>query len=919
MKNINIKIRQRNSKSKLLLLPLLLCGLLTIGAVILFNMTNVQNTFAYNEHYSYYGIANVLEEEMLFNPEPNAFADEGLVFVPFGDSNWGKEVPIGDDIVITNYTYIPNSDFFLRSPSFMRNDSSAPGIPSIGVCTTVAAQKLINYHHFFTDRRMIPSMHNGNSTNFLHNDFGNLNYWPSFQVADGITRDCTIEVFCQHTNRRMHCMHIGTTDTMFWSLLDRLGLTRWTQDPLSVRRRMNSFLNTYYRDANGNSLNSNVTLGNWQGLHNVSGTIRNELAAGRPVIAGIRFSAASYHYVVVYGQGYHNGVRGFIAHWGWHGEDMNHVWFPQNEVIGYITMRVDNITHNFVNTGEVITSNNRPYKVEQCTITGVRRPQATLIFDPIIGTNNVSVRPRQGAILPATLNIPSTVVIGGTTRTVTEIAASAFLNRSSITAVSLPSTLTTIGWRAFAGTGLTSIYIPASVRYIHADAFSVALLLNEVTFGENSRLRVIEDRAFSSTSLTSIEIPPGVEVIGFAAFAHINTLKSISLPFVGIAREKCNRHALLPCGCHFGYIFGALQKQGQGNVIPASLRTVSITNAVRLNNDAFYGIHSIQEIHLPLTILYLGANSLATNAVVHIPQGATVMPSNFFDNAGIRHVVIPNTVTTIHANAFAVGNPLQSVVFSDGSELGHVGSNAFANTALLCVALPAGVWYVGVNAFTVNTAVSWLGRFRFKGNTFLECLRTTNNTVLEIPLYIAGRAIKHIGDNAFRNMPANSRTIIIRRTDMIVSISANAFSDMPNLDSLWIYVPSWACVNAFRAAPGWSAVADRITTNEPPIEWDLFYESAVCLGHYIELDTPNVRLIIEFFDSDYSVSVSVGYYMLYMDVNTHIWINWFCYYYFRHATVYIHFINPLTLWFENRGGSEPNFNAKFSVRVYVPK
>jgi len=101
--------------------------------------------------------------------------------------------------------------------------------------------------------------------------------------------------------------------------------------------------------------------------------------------------------------------------------------------------------------------------------------------------------------------------------------------------------------------------------------------------------------------------------------------------------------------------------------------------------------------------------------------------------------------------------------------------------------------------------------------------------------------------------------------------------------------------------------------------WELFYETAACLGHYIELDTPNVRLIIEFFDSDYSVIVSVGYYMLYMDVNTHIWINWFCYYYFRHATVYIHFINPLTLWFENRGGSEPNFNAKFSVRVYVPK
>lgn len=59
----------------------------------------------------------------------------------------------------------------------------------------------------------------------------------------------------------------------------------------------------------------------------------------------------------------------------------------------------------------------------------------------------------------------------------TSIGDEAFLNNTSLTAVSIPDGVTTIGSKAFSGcTGLTAVSIPASVTIIGADAFSNSAL-----------------------------------------------------------------------------------------------------------------------------------------------------------------------------------------------------------------------------------------------------------------------------------------------------------------------------------------------------------------------------------------------------------------------------------------------------------
>jgi hypothetical protein len=70
------------------------------------------------------------------------------------------------------------------------------------------------------------------------------------------------------------------------------------------------------------------------------------------------------------------------------------------------------------------------------------------------------------------LNIPSSVTYNGNTYTVTEIADNGFQHTHSLTSVTLPNTLTTIGSFAFDACHITTIYFPPSLKKIEASAFT---------------------------------------------------------------------------------------------------------------------------------------------------------------------------------------------------------------------------------------------------------------------------------------------------------------------------------------------------------------------------------------------------------------------------------------------------------------
>ena len=116
------------------------------------------------------------------------------------------------------------------------------------------------------------------------------------------------------------------------------------------------------------------------------------------------------------------------------------------------------------------------------------------------------------------------------TRTPSNISA-VFVQCTTITDVTIPNTVTTIGEGSFIScTGLTSINIPSSVTEIGGNGvFSDCSNLTSVTFENGSQLTAIGQSAFDGcSSLTSINIPSSVTTIGNYAFCQCSSLDSAS-------------------------------------------------------------------------------------------------------------------------------------------------------------------------------------------------------------------------------------------------------------------------------------------------------------------------------------------------------------------------------------------------------
>lgn len=104
----------------------------------------------------------------------------------------------------------------------------------------------------------------------------------------------------------------------------------------------------------------------------------------------------------------------------------------------------------------------------------------------------------------------------------------AFSGVNGVSVINLEGNLTEIGENAFDGcANLTQITIPASVTKIHNNAF-VNCGLTQISFADNSNLKVIGDFAFKGSKIKNLTLPASVEEIGASAFAE-SDLESVVL------------------------------------------------------------------------------------------------------------------------------------------------------------------------------------------------------------------------------------------------------------------------------------------------------------------------------------------------------------------------------------------------------
>lgn len=377
---------------------------------------------------------------------------------------------------------------------------------------------------------------------------------------------------------------------------------------------------------------------------------------------------------------------------------------------------------------------------------------------------------------------------------VTEIDAEAFLD-SEITSVTLCSTITKVGQRAFQGCDvLYTVVLSRDLQDLGESAFNNCVALKSITIP--AKVTEIKPYTFANcNALENVTVENGPQAIGRGAFENSGVLK-INLP---ASVKTVDAAAFKNC---------------------KKLLTLSLSDGTEhLNDEAFYGCSSLENVTLSKTVKQLGARTfygcasfktftggsgvreIGTKCFAQsdMPQAGdyklilgdgilvkyygvkdsveifaydnvkTVGEGAFEDNKVMKNVTIPETVSVIEADAFRGCSALSSLSISQN--VTKIGANAFSGCTSLSMVinLPANLTELGDGAFSLCTAL--------KGVVFPESLKDIpanafTKCVNLVEIEFKGQT--SIGNGAFADCSALEEVIL---TPEMTSIGDYAFAD----------------------------------------------------------------------------------------------------------------------------------------------
>ena len=374
----------------------------------------------------------------------------------------------------------------------------------------------------------------------------------------------------------------------------------------------------------------------------------------------------------------------------------------------------------------------------------------------------------------------------------------AFFNAGNLAEITLPESLISIDYYAFAGcknlvtvnfaqnNKLKGIYegaffgcqrlqyitIPDSIVEISEYAFYGCMSLDHLPVSETSNIKGIFDYAFAYTGITDLRIPEGVIdignyafcgallekvyipatndqplIIGIGAFADCNYLEEITLPFIGASFED-------ETITWFGYIFGAGGYEANATYVPESLKIVNIHDGItKIPKFAFYGLENIEEISVPHSVMHVGRYAFSGTEAKYELTNSISVDNYIVDNGdfgkGINgKLTLAEGVTSIASNAFYGFSSLESIVIPDS--VTSIGNYVFYEcSSLESLTIPNSVTSIGNWAFygciSISSVVIPDSVTSINEGTFDYCTSLNNvvipNSVTSIDSYAFGGCI----------------------------------------------------------------------------------------------------------------------------------------------------------------------------------